>query len=228
MFEEALLAVGLPFVVHGGAFLERRAAKQMLPRLRSRIAASEVATIVAREVAVAGFVAEASAGAGPAEQTRQADLARFVSLAAAYAGSDETVGGFLAELERRFGGDVGRDAVQLLTYHSAKGLEWEAVFLPRLEDGELPHWRASRQAMGDEERRLLYVGMTRAKRHLWLSSTREGRPSPYLGALAATVSRPSRAAARASAGSRPPLPARSSGASGGWIPRWIRDRRPKR
>jgi Superfamily I DNA and RNA helicases len=60
--------------------------------------------------------------------------------------------------------------VNLLTYHRAKGLEWDAVFLPMLEDGTLP----IRQAFEDvaaiaEERRLLYVGITRARRQLHLS-----------------------------------------------------------
>ena len=60
--------------------------------------------------------------------------------------------------------------MNLLTYHRAKGLEWDAVFLPALEEGILP----IRQAVDDdevlaEERRLLYVGITRARRHLALS-----------------------------------------------------------
>ena len=69
--------------------------------------------------------------------------------------------------------------VHLLTLHRAKGLEFEAVFLPRVEEKELPCKPAMR-APGqiDEERRLLYVGMTRAKRHLAL--TWAGKPSRFL------------------------------------------------
>ena len=63
--------------------------------------------------------------------------------------------------------------MQLMTYHRAKGLEFDAVFLPRLLDGELPFRARKSEADPDEERRLLYVGITRAREHLFLSWTRE-------------------------------------------------------
>jgi DNA helicase-2/ATP-dependent DNA helicase PcrA len=69
-----------------------------------------------------------------------------------------------------------------MTYHRAKGLEFEAVFLPRLLDGELPFRSGRSRAPVEEERRLLYVGITRARRFLrltWPADARASR-SPFL------------------------------------------------
>ena len=88
---------------------------------------------------------------------------------------------FVASLHERFGATSGR-GVHLLTLHRAKGLEFEAVFLPRLEEGELPNRRAD----VDDERRLLYVGITRAKRYLLV--TWAGKPSRFLAELGAKQS----------------------------------------
>jgi DNA helicase II / ATP-dependent DNA helicase PcrA len=69
--------------------------------------------------------------------------------------------------ERQAG--VGEDCVQLMTLHSAKGLEFPVVFLVGMEQGLFPHMRAVEDGSVEEERRLCYVGMTRAQQHLFLS-----------------------------------------------------------
>ncbi len=84
--------------------------------------------------------------------------------------------------------------VSLLTIHSAKGLEFDVVFIPGCEDGILPHARSMEDGGGDieEERRLFYVALTRARKSLYLSRcarrTRRGQgadtlPSPFLAEL---------------------------------------------
>ena len=67
--------------------------------------------------------------------------------------------------------DAGENAVVLMTLHSAKGLEFPFVFMPGMEDGLFPGWRAFDRPDGlEEERRLCYVGITRAKERLWMTS----------------------------------------------------------
>jgi DNA helicase-2/ATP-dependent DNA helicase PcrA len=83
------------------------------------------------------------------------------------------------------GGSGSLRGVNLLTYHRAKGLEFDAVFLPRLLDGELPFRGKRNRTDPAEERRLLYVGITRAREHLFLSWPAEPRskPSPFLAEI---------------------------------------------
>jgi DNA helicase II / ATP-dependent DNA helicase PcrA len=89
---------------------------------------------------------------------------------------------FVAELESRFGSTgTARRGVHLLTLHGAKGLEFDAVFLPRVEEKELPVRQARRDEEIEEERRLFYVGMTRARRQLAI--TWSGRASRFLKEL---------------------------------------------
>jgi DNA helicase-2/ATP-dependent DNA helicase PcrA len=65
---------------------------------------------------------------------------------------------------------AGQDAMQLMTVHSAKGLEFDAVFITGLEEGLFPHENSQQEEGGiEEERRLMYVAITRAKRRLYLS-----------------------------------------------------------
>jgi DNA helicase-2/ATP-dependent DNA helicase PcrA len=113
--------------------------------------------------------------------TRQNDLARLVALASEFDDGSKTVAEFVEHLEARFGTGGEARGVHFLTYHRAKGLEFDAVFLPRLEERELPSKLAKTAAAIAEERRLLYVGMTRAKRHLTISWA--GKPSRFLSEL---------------------------------------------
>ncbi|MFL5942818.1 MAG: ATP-dependent helicase [Gaiellaceae bacterium] len=168
-FEEAFHDAGIPF--QGASLLARDAARQLLKALRGR---QGPAAEVVRELAVRqGLLEEVPDKLGEREQTRQADLARLVRLAEQHGGE---VDGYVALLHERFGASAGR-GVHLLTLHRAKGLEWEAVLLPRLEEGELP----VRRGEVEEERRLFYVGLTRAKRHLLV--TWDGKPSRFLDEL---------------------------------------------
>ncbi len=118
---------------------------------------------------------------------RQNDLARLVGLARELDDGEMGAGEWIAELERRFGPDAGR-GVHLLTLHRAKGLEWDAVFVPRVEEKELPSRLSRTPDELAEERRLLYVGLTRARRHL--AVTWAGKPSRFLGELGIAAAAP--------------------------------------
>ena len=93
---------------------------------------------------------------------------------------DATVAEYVDELRSRFASKAA-GGVHLLTYHRAKGLEFDAVFLPRLEARELPPRRARTDDEIAEERRLFYVGLTRARRHL--TPTWSAKPSRFLTEL---------------------------------------------
>jgi DNA helicase-2/ATP-dependent DNA helicase PcrA len=175
-FEEAFHDAAIPF--QGTSLLARDAARQLLKALRGR---RGPAADVVRELAIRqGLLAELPEKLGEREQTRQADLARLVRLAEEFAGE---IDGFVETLRDRFGESAGR-GVHLLTLHRAKGLEWEAVLLPHVEEGELP----IRRGDVEEERRLFYVGLTRAKRHLLV--TWEGRASRFLEELGVRAAAP--------------------------------------
>ncbi len=80
----------------------------------------------------------------------------------------------LALLSHADKGDPGNQ-VRLMSLHGAKGLEFRYVFIIGVEDGTLPHEASIEEGRLDEERRLLYVGITRAKEQLWLSYSREAQ-----------------------------------------------------
>ena len=78
----------------------------------------------------------------------------------------------LALLSHADKGDAGNQ-VRLMSLHGAKGLEFRYVFIVGVDDGNLPHEASIEEGRVDEERRLLYVGITRAKEQLWLSHSRQ-------------------------------------------------------
>jgi DNA helicase-2/ATP-dependent DNA helicase PcrA len=181
-FEELLHEAGIPF--QGSSLLERDAARRLTRRLeRAGAPAGEAVRAAALD---AGWLERLPDKLGEREAVRQQDLARLVQLAA---GFDGDAASFVEDLRRRFssGGDAAH-GVNLLTLHRAKGLEFEAVFIPRLQEKELPSKQARTPAELAEERRLLYVGMTRAKRVLWL--TWSGKRSRFLQELGVTQSAP--------------------------------------
>ena len=174
--EEAFHAAGIPF--QGASLLGREAARSLLRRLSpARGAAGEV---VHQAALALGWQPSPADDLGEREQTRQSDLGRIVAIAKGLGDISELA----PELERRFGASVST-GVHLLTLHRSKGLEWDAVFLPKLDEGELP----IRRGDIDEERRLLYVGLTRARRHV--SVTWSGKPSRFLAELGAGGGKPS-------------------------------------
>ena len=173
-FEEALHEAGIS--AQGASFLGRESARYLLRRLSSP-------ADVRRLAEERGWLEDPPDKLGEREMVRQTDLGRLVKLADELAELDGP--GFVAELERRFG-DKGeaRRGVHLLTLHGAKGLEFEAVFVARAEEKELPTRLAKSPEAIAEERRLFYVGLTRAKRHLFVTWTRT--PSRFLRELGLT------------------------------------------
>jgi len=166
----------------------RDGARQLLKGLRGAGFGS-LAEEVRRVARQQGLVDEVPDKLGERELVRQADLARLCKLAEEFDDGTKTVEQWIEWLRARFahGAEGG---VHLLTLHRAKGLEFEAVFLPRIEEKELPCKAAMRSPdQVAEERRLLYVGMTRAKRHLAL--TWAGKPSRFLLELGVEAAPPS-------------------------------------
>lgn len=216
-FEEALGKAGIPYRIRGaGAFLNRPEVKTVLDDLRASAKA-------APGRAFAEHLTDLVSGARDLSEDRREHLDAVAALGREYLaaeGSTGSVTGFLEYLTTSLrGGDDGGlqdDAVDLLTFHRAKGLEWDTVFVTGLERGLVPISHATgRLDALDEERRLLYVALSRAERELHISWAKERargtRPaprtkSPFLGPVErviGTAARPdSGSAERGAAGAR--------------------------
>lgn len=182
-FEEALSAAHIRYQVRDGSFLSREAARSFLGairRVRPDVAPRDAVLAVTDEL---GYQETASDDLADEEATRQQDLARLRTFAEST--SATTVSGFVDELKARFASDEDGVGVVLMTYHRSKGLEFDAVFLPRLEIGELPIRHAKAPEEIAEERRLFYVGITRARLHLWVSMAKF-RPEERRGRMEAS------------------------------------------
>ena len=198
-FEELFADARIPF--QGAALLSRDGARQLLKGLRGAGFGS-LAEEVRRVATQQGLVDPVPEKVGERELVRQADLARLCKLAEEFDDGSQTVEQWVEWLRARFAhGSQG--GVHLLTLHRAKGLEFDAVFLPRVEEKELPCKQAIRvPGQLDEERRLLYVGITRARKHLAL--TWAGKPSRFLLELGVEAAPP--AAARKARAQEPDDP----------------------
>ena len=173
-YEEVLAAESIPYQVADGAFLTRATGRQMLAALK-RSKTTGVAAEVRKIAVRAGYISDPPDDVGDQEATRQADLARFINMAEEFDDGLRTAADFVADVEKRFGGDGQGRGVNLLTLHRAKGLEFDAVFLPRVEEHELPFKKSRSFEAIAEERRLFYVGLTRAKTHLMVSWVQDGK-----------------------------------------------------
>lgn len=191
--ETALGEVGVPFVMHGSKrFFELPEVRQALLQLRAAsvsIMGEPLFKSVSDVLRSLGWSQDPPDGGG-AVRDRWESLNAIMGLVD-QAPEGTTFRGFTDELLTRQAAqhEPTVEAVTLATLHSAKGLEWESVHLIGLSEGYLPISYAKHFEQADEERRLLYVGITRAKRLLSLSwaeaQQRGGRrePSRFLAEL---------------------------------------------
>ncbi len=183
--EQALATAGISYQLRGSErFFSRPEVREGLSALRtsSLIADDSVDSVpeaVRGVLSSIGWSSEAPSSAG-ARRERWESLAALVSLAERMDSErpDLTLRVFIGELDERSAVQHAPtvEGVTLASLHSAKGLEWDAVFLVGLCEGLMPITFAQTQQELDEERRLFYVGITRAKTHLYLSSAAARHP----------------------------------------------------
>ena len=197
-FEDALSAASIPYVLRGGErFFDRPEVKQAVLLLRGAARASDDAHVVhevSDVLASLGWDAEQPPSGG-ASRERWESLAALHRLAQDYVvgHAEGSLRGLVQELDERAAAQHAPtvQGVTLASLHAAKGLEWDAVFVVGLVEGMLPLVHAQTDAAVEEERRLLYVGVTRAREHLTLSwawarspgGARTRRPSRFLDGM---------------------------------------------
>ncbi|GAA2819865.1 ATP-dependent DNA helicase UvrD2 [Kitasatospora paracochleata] len=186
VYEQALADLGISYQLKGAErFFERPEVREagVLLKGAARAAddpltagAPDLAAQVRAVLATRGFAATPPAGSG-AVRERWESLAALVRLAEEFeaarlaAGERADLAAYVAELDARAAAQHAPavEGVTLASLHAAKGLEWDAVFLVGLSEGTLPIIYAKTDEQIEEERRLLYVGVTRARRLLTLS-----------------------------------------------------------
>ncbi len=176
-YEEALAARGIGYVVRGvERFFDRPEVRQAITLLRGAARAGEASGDLVADVravlSTMGWTAEAPSGSG-AQRDRWESLQALVGLAEEHADAVDAADltGLVTELERRTQAQHApvADGVTLATLHAAKGLEWGHVFLVGMHEGTMPFVYAQTPAAIQEERRLFYVGVTRARDGLHVS-----------------------------------------------------------
>jgi DNA helicase-2/ATP-dependent DNA helicase PcrA len=183
-FEEALGEHGIPYTMRGAAgFFNRAEVRQAVTLLRGSARGNEGESNLVDDVraifSAMGHTDLPPTGAG-AVRDRWESLHAIVSMATDLAEADPSADmtAMVADLDRRIeqAHAPAADGVTLATLHSAKGLEWDAVFCVGMHEGMMPSVHADTPAMVEEERRLFYVGVTRARHDLMISWAAARKP----------------------------------------------------
>jgi DNA helicase-2/ATP-dependent DNA helicase PcrA len=180
LFEEALTRAGIPFRVRGGErFLDRPEVQVALEELGKSAREAPHRQFVEHLTDLTHF-ADPDGNGEPLPEERREHVDALVRLGHEYLEADGgrgSVDGFLEFLHTSLRGDdagtSSGNAVELLTFHRAKGLEFDTVFVTGLERGLVPISHAKTPEAMDEEQRLLYVALSRAERALHLTWARE-------------------------------------------------------
>ncbi len=175
VYEQALADAGVGYQVRGGErFFARPEVRSAMAALRTAVPTADAVLQDAVREVLAGQGLAPQPPAGGAARQRWESLAALAELAAECAATipGMDLAGFAAELATRAEAQQPPtvQGVTLASLHAAKGLEWDAVFVVGVVEGTLPIQHAEGDdAATEEERRLLYVGLTRARVHLSVS-----------------------------------------------------------